>query len=74
MECGAVSLGRNEGGFLVTFAIDPRKTFGRWRGVVNLLAKLEGQDGVLCTVNDQDRRGDMSQFGYRIKLGVNEKT
>jgi len=51
-----------------------QKVFGGTGGVVDLLTKLERQNGVLRAVNHQNGSGDLLQFGLRIELPVNQQT
>jgi hypothetical protein len=51
-------------------AVDLEKVFRSADGVVDLLAELEWQDGVLGAVDDEDGCSDLFQIGLRVELGV----
>jgi hypothetical protein len=53
---------RNKSGFFVAIAIDLEKVFRRARCGVDLLAELERQDWVVCTVSDENGCGDFFQI------------
>ena len=57
----------------MTIPFNPQRAFGEGCCVINLLAELEGQDGVVSALDDHDRRGDVFQFGNGVELRVNEK-
>ena len=57
----------------MTLPLNPQKSFGHGRGVIHLLAELEGKDRVVGALDYHNRRGDSFQFGNRVELRVDQK-
>ena len=58
LESGAILSRGEQGGFFVAGAVDWQEVFGKASGVVNLLTELEGHDGILGAVDDENRGAD----------------
>jgi hypothetical protein len=54
LESGTVLSWGDEGGLFVAIPVDLKKVFGRKRSVVDFLAELKGNDGILVAVDDQN--------------------
>jgi len=57
----------------VALALNTEETLGGGRRVIHLLAKLEGQDRIVSTLDYHDGSRGLFQFGDRVELRVNEK-
>ncbi len=63
LEGGAVLVRGDQGGFFVAVGVDLEEVFGRTGSVVDGLAEVEGDDGVLGAVDDQEGGGDLLESG-----------
>ena len=73
LEGGAVLRGGDQGGFFVAGAVDGKEGFRRAGGVVDLFAELEGDDGVLSAMDDQDGGANGLEAGSSVELRMNEQ-
>ena len=54
LDSRAVLSWGDKGGLFVAGAVDLKKVFGRKSSVVDFLAELKGNDGILIAVDDQN--------------------
>src|SRR5215469_12021148 len=57
----------------MTLSLNPQRSFGQRRGVIHLLAELEGKDRVVGALDYHNRCSDSFQFGNCVELRVDEK-